>query len=271
VQDWQDAILQWWFKMAKKKYFFFDYDGTLTVGGGSAQIPESAIKTLDLLMKKGHFVAVATGRLQCDAYERCRKIGIQNLVSDGGNGLTINGEIIYMKSIDIPYAIQLLDELEQKNISWAVICENSTVRYCKTERFTQEVQDTYIKTIVLPELDYHQIRQLYKVFISCNQETQKEIHALECLPTVRYHPNCLFVEPDDKAIGIIKMLDYFNATCEDVVVFGDGTNDVKMFRKEWTSIAMGNSKDVLKEKATFITKSCEEDGIEFACKYFGWI
>jgi len=257
--------------MENKKYFFFDYDGTLTAGPPTGEIPESAIKTLNLLSKNGHFVAVATGRIQCDAYERCEKIGIRNLVSDGGNGLTINGELIYLESLDIPLSIKLLDELEEKNISWAVTCENSRTRYSKTDSFTREIKDTYMTTVIRPELDYRKMDQLYKVFISCDQETQKEIRLLDSLPNVRFSPNCLFVEPDDKAAGIVKMVQHFKASHEDVVVFGDGMNDIKMFRDEWISIAMGNAKDALKEKATFVTKSCLEDGIEFACKYFGWI
>jgi Cof subfamily protein (haloacid dehalogenase superfamily) len=256
--------------MEKKKFFFFDYDGTLTVGP-SGEIPESAKRTLDLLSKNGHFVAVATGRIQCDAYELCKSIGVDNLVSDGGNGLTINGKLIYLESLNIPLAIQLLDELEQKSINWAVTCENSRVRYAKNENFTREIKDTYMTTIVRPELDYRKLDQLYKVFISCDPEKQKELITLQHLPTVRFNSSCLFVEPDDKAVGIVKMIQHFNATQRDVVVFGDGMNDLKMFREEWTSIAMGNARDALKEKASFVTKSCQEDGIEYACKYFGWI
>ncbi|MBP1743107.1 MAG: HAD-superfamily hydrolase, subfamily [Firmicutes bacterium] len=256
--------------MEKKKFFFFDYDGTLTVGPGG-DIPESAKKTIDLLSKNGHFVAVATGRIQCDAHELCNKIGIHNFVSDGGNGLTINGKLIYLESLDIPLAIQLLDELEQKRISWAVTCENSRIRYAKNENFTREIKDTYMTTIVKPELDYNKLDQLYKVFISCSPEKQNELIMLEHLPSVRFNPNCLFVEPDDKAAGIVKMIQHFNASQQDVVVFGDGMNDLKMFREEWTSIAMGNARDALKEKADFVTKSHVEDGIEYACRHFGWI
>lgn len=67
------------------------------------------------------------------------------------------------------------------------------------------------------------------------------------------------------------MMDTLHAPYQDVVVFGDGKNDLKMFRPEWTSIAMGNGIEALKRKATFVTKRSDEDGIEYACKHFGWI
>ena len=79
------------------------------------------------------------------------------------------------------------------------------------------------------------------------------------------------IEPDDKSVGIKKMMDILNAPMDDVVVFGDGHNDITMFQMAKTSIAMGNAIDQLKETATFVTKSCDEDGIEYACQHFGWI
>ena len=44
-----------------------------------------------------------------------------------------------------------------------------------------------------------------------------------------------------------------------------------MFQKQWTCIAMGNACDELKQKATFVTKDNTDDGIQYACQYFGWI
>jgi len=256
--------------MANKKYFFFDYDGTLTIGG-TGKITESAKRTLGLLMENGHFVAIATGRIQCDAYQRGKEIGVENIISDGGNGVTIDGQIVSMESMDMIASLTLLEELELKKINWAVSCENSLLRYCKTEGFTKEVKDTYMKTVIWPELDYKKLDKLYKIFVSCSPEREKEIFSLDSLPRVRYNPICLYVEPDDKDAGIMKMVNHIKAKSEDIVVFGDGTNDMKMFRKEWTSIAMGNAREELKERASFVTRSSEEDGIEYACKYFGWI
>lgn len=45
------------------------------------------------------------------------------------------------------------------------------------------------------------------------------------------------------------MMDRFCASYQDVIVFGDGYNDLSMFRPDWLNIAMGNGRDALKEKA----------------------
>lgn len=76
---------------------------------------------------------------------------------------------------------------------------------------------------------------------------------------------------DEKDEGIRRMMRILKRDIADVVVFGDDTNDLIMFRPEWFSIAMGNACKVLKKKADFVTKKNTEDGIRYACEYFGWI
>ena len=70
---------------------------------------------------------------------------------------------------------------------------------------------------------------------------------------------------------LISKIRWYKADIKDVVVFGDGENDLVMFKKEWTSIAMGNGVEDLKKKADFVTKDSTDDGIEYSCRHFGWI
>ncbi len=67
------------------------------------------------------------------------------------------------------------------------------------------------------------------------------------------------------------MISYFDVNSNQVVVFGDGYNDLSMFRPEWLNIAMGNARDELKLEADYITTDCDKDGIYNACKHFKWI
>lgn len=66
-------------------------------------------------------------------------------------------------------------------------------------------------------------------------------------------------------------MDKFGLHDDQIVVFGDGMNDRSMFRPEWMSIAMGNAKPALKERAKYVTARADEDGIWKACRRFGWI
>ncbi len=48
---------------------------------------------------------------------------------------------------------------------------------------------------------------------------------------------------------------------EEILAFGDGTNDLKMLKEVGTGVAMENAKDVVKEAADYITASNDEEGV----------
>ena len=72
----------------------------------------------------------------------------------------------------------------------------------------------------------------------------------------------------DKGHAIKHIIDYFSLTKEDAYAFGDGYNDQAMFREVGQRIAMGNGVDVLKEKATYITDTVDNEGIYKALKHY---
>lgn len=255
-----------------KKYFFFDIDGTLAVGEpGDQYIPESTKKALQMLRDNGHFLAIATGRGYGMAKDYMETLGFENMISDGGNGITLNKELLSIEPLDKEKCLKLIEELEEKNIAWALSADEKMRRLAPNERFHEETQDTYMKTEVVEGLDPQSFKEIKKVFIACERGVEDTIDMLKELPFVRFHDEYLFVEPDDKSVGIKKVMDHFKADYKDVVVFGDEKNDLKMFRDEWLSIAMGNAIDELKEKATYVTSDVDKDGIYNACKHFGWI
>ena len=79
-------------------------------------------------------------------------------------------------------------------------------------------------------------------------------------------------QPDNKKGGILKMMEILHAPLQDVVVFGDDYNDLDMFDKDlWTCVAMGNASDEVKQAASYITDTVDNEGIAKALKYFSLI
>ena len=72
-----------------------------------------------------------------------------------------------------------------------------------------------------------------------------------------------------KAAGIAKVLQHYGIDKSETMAFGDGQNDVDMFRAVGTAVAMGNACREAKEAAHHITDSVDEDGIYNALKHFG--
>lgn len=257
----------------QRKYFFFDYDGTLAVPR-TREIPQSTQETLARLREKGHFIALATGRLQINALDFISSIGIDNLVADGGYSVTLAGDLKWMEPLPIEPVKQCLHVLDKHRIPWAVTTANELVRYSPRADFAEIAGDYYVPTQYEPALSIDSLTTVFKVYIPCKAEDEHlvlETGALANVPHVRYNSDTIFIEPMDKQRGITYMMNLLHAPLEDVVVFGDGYNDVSMFLPQWTSIAMGNAREVLKERADYVTASCDDDGIMKACQHFGWI
>ena len=256
--------------MAEKKYLFFDIDGTLAAGGyGNIYYPESTLKALEKLREAGHFLAIATGRAEVLARGVMRDLGFENMVSDGGWGLTIEGKFLGVKPLPHDKVCMLVEECKEKGFIWGLQVDNTDVRLVPDGRFQEFTRDTYIKTKVVPGLDPADYPVIYKAYVACYEPDEQKLSMLKELPWGRYHKEYLFVEPSDKAAGIRAVMDHFHADYRDVIVFGDAVNDLSMFSSEWTNVAMGNAHPALKEAADLVTTDADKDGIWNACVRLG--
>ena len=111
--------------MGKRKFFFFDIDGTLAVGTpGDQYVPESTKLALRKLEEQGHFLAIATGRSYAMAKNHMEELGFKNMVSDGGNGITIDSKLLEIKPLDYDKCLRLIDECKEKGFIWAISPDN---------------------------------------------------------------------------------------------------------------------------------------------------
>ena len=257
------------------KYFFFDIDGTLTSSKVFSKIPESTIRAIENLKKSEHFVALATGRAQFLADEFAQRIKINNYVCEGGNCLVKDGEQIYFEYPNVDEMKLMIRQCEMLNIPYAINIDNDRSAYSKYENFLGMIgRDVVILNDVryAPDMDFEnqKVRRLF--LLNKDRDKIAKLEGLKelCLMGYEWSPFRL-VEPDDKYKGIERMVKMLSGDVKDIVVFGDGINDIKMFQKAPFKIAMANACDELKELADFITHDSDEDGIEFALKHFGWI
>lgn len=255
----------------KQKIFFFDIDNTLAVWP-DGMIPESAQYCLDVLKKQGHRLSLATGRIQIDAKRFADRAGLVDFVADGGYSVTIDNELKAMCGMDRSMCINYLERLEVHGIPWAVTAQNHLGRVTPYEEILEWHPDWDVfKTTVDRDFDFHSVDHFYKMYVFFRNEAEERRlgHMTEDL--IRYGEGCILYEPMDKARGIYAMIEYFQMDPSQVVVFGDGYNDLSMFKPKWFSIAMGNARDELKAKADYITTDCDKDGIYNACKHLGWL
>ena len=249
----------------KRKYFFFDIDGTLGLKL-TKQLPADTAYCLKRLVQKGHFIALATGRAQYDAALVAKAYGIHSFVADGGNSLTLDGKILKLEPLPLTTAKAVLLEFEKLGIPWAAATENEPIMRSKYDSF--EISGyTHFEHHYGTDDTIDSIQAVYKIFFDC-PAVMPNLHGLPIIP---YLGNRLLIEPTHKEKGIFELMKIMGESPEDAVVFGDGMNDISMFTKPFFCIAMGNAKKELKARADYVTDRNDAGGIVKACSKFGWI
>jgi hydroxymethylpyrimidine pyrophosphatase-like HAD family hydrolase len=63
-----------------------------------------------------------------------------------------------------------------------------------------------------------------------------------------------------KGAAVIRLAEILRLSPEQVAVIGDGPNDIDMFKQAGVSIAMGQGVDSVREAATYVTTSNDDEG-----------
>ena len=257
------------------KAIFFDIDGTL-VSFKTHTIPESTKEALKLLEQKGIKVFIATGRpymsidnledLVFDAY----------ITLNGGYCLTGNKEVIYKNSIpskDIQSLTEYLKEVDTFPCM-AATEDEVTINYID-DNVKHILKLINFPNPVIKDFDTIKDKEIFQLmaFVDENKEQYLMENILtNCAPT-RWNP--LFTDiirkGNNKQTGMDKLLEYYNIALSETMAFGDGGNDIPMLRHAGISIAMGNANDDVKQSASYITDSVDEDGIWNALRKFSVI
>ena len=129
-------------KTPRKRYLFFDIDGTLLAGGyGDSYVPDSAVLALRKCREAGHFLCIATGRLQALAVDCMHELGFTNMISDGGYGITIDDKFYGAAPLPKDQVVRLVDECITKGMPWALQVDNTVYRSAPDSRFEDFTHD----------------------------------------------------------------------------------------------------------------------------------
>ena len=266
-----DAKLR--YKAKKIKVIFFDIDDTLR-NSKTGFIPTSIPTVFKQLREKGVLTGIATGRGIFGVVPEIRELKPDFFV-------TLNGAYIEDKKGNVIESNKIAKDKVESYIAWTkevgieygLVGSHTAKLSTRTELISEAIDPIYPDLDVDP--DFYEKEDIYQMWTFEDQGDDLTLpeSSASTLRMVRWHEHSSDVVPisGSKAAGVAKVVEHLGLKPENVMVFGDGLNDLELFDYAGISIAMGNSHEKIKEKADYITKTLEEDGIFDALERFGMV
>ena len=266
-----DAKLR--YKAKKIKIIFFDIDDTLR-NSKTGFIPSTIPTIFKQLREKEILTGIATGRGIFGVVPEIKALKPDFFV-------TLNGAYIEDKKGNVVYSNKIAKDKVEDYITWTkevgidygLVGSHAAKLSRRTEMINQAIDPIYPDLEVDP--DFYQKEDIYQMWTFEDQGDDLTLpeSLASTLRMVRWHEHSSDVVPisGSKAAGVAKVVDQLGLKPENVMVFGDGLNDLELFDFAGISVAMGVSHEKIKEKADYITKTLEEDGIFDALEGFGMV
>ena len=266
-----DAKLR--YKAKKIKIIFFDIDDTLR-NSKTGFVPSTIPRVFKQLREKGILTGIATGRGIFGVVPEIKALNPDFFV-------TLNGAYIEDKKGNVIYSNKIAKDKVEEYIAWTkevgidygLVGSHAAKLSRRTEMISQAIDPIYPNLEV--DRDFYQNEDIYQMWTFEEQGDDLTLpdSLASTLRMVRWHEHSSDVVPisGSKAAGVAKVVDQLGLKPENVMVFGDGLNDLELFDYAGISVAMGISHDKIKEKADYITKALEEDGIFDALEGFGMV
>ena len=266
-----DAKLR--YKAKKIKIIFFDIDDTLR-NSKTGFVPSTIPTIFKQLREKGILTGIATGRGIFGVVPEIKALKPDFFV-------TLNGAYIEDKKGNVIYSNKIAKDKVEEYITWTkevgidygLVGSHAAKLSRRTEMISQAIDPIYPDLEVNP--DFYQKEDIYQMWTFEDQGDDLTLpeNLSSTLRLVRWHEHSSDVVPisGSKAAGVAKVVDQLGFKPENVMVFGDGLNDLELFDYAGISVAMGVSHDKIKEKADYTTKTLEEDGIFDALEGFGMV
>ena len=266
-----DAKLR--YKAKKIKIIFFDIDDTLR-NSKTGFVPSTIPTIFKQLREKGILTGIATGRGIFGVVPEIKALKPDFFVTLNGAYIEDKkGNVIFSNIIAKDKVEEYINWTKEVGIDYGLVGSHAAKLSRRTEMISQAIDPIYPDLEVDP--DFYKKEDIYQMWTFEDQGDDLILPdtLASTLRMVRWHEHSSDVVPisGSKAAGVAKVVDKLGLKPKNVMVFGDGLNDLELFDYAGISVAMGVSHDKIKEKADYITKTLEEDGIFDALEGFGMV
>lgn len=261
------------YQAKKVKLIFFDIDDTLRATD-TGYVPTSLTRVFASLKEKGILTGIASGRAMYGVTPELQALNPDYFVMINGT-YVVDKKGVLIRQTPIPTSLveRYINWTKEEQIDYGLMGSYKATLSYRDERISQTIDKIYDQLETNP--DFYKEAPIYQMWtfeqeglpVTLPEDLQKELRS------VRWDSlsSDILLKEASKAAGIRAVVEKLGLKPEQVMVFGDGLNDLEAFDYAGISVAMGVSHPDLQEKADYITKTLEEDGILYALEEFGLV
>ena len=268
----------------KRKSIFLDVDGTLV--SGHATMNPKVVEAINRARQNGHYVFICTGRNKTGIKYELAKANFDGIIASAGSYIEIDNKVIHSVYFNKLLVDKISKVFDENNIYYNYECTDVTYMSKKmVELFIggvnfesgniehEKMMQEEFKKFSIQDLSLYNNQDIHKIcFIATDQndverakkqlgdDVNMVIHDIFDATTINGE---LISKVDNKATAIKQVIDYLEIDKKDTIAFGDSMNDYEMINFVECGIAMGNACKELKEVASRVCRSVDEDGIYY--------
>ncbi|WP_303000174.1 HAD family hydrolase [Thomasclavelia spiroformis] len=268
----------------KRKSIFLDVDGTLV--SGHATMNPKVVEAINRARQNGHYVFICTGRNKTGIKYELAKADFDGIIASAGSYIEIDNKVIHSVYFNKLLVDKISKVFDENNIYYNYECTDVTYMSKKmVELFIggvnfesgnielEKMMKEEFKKFSIQDLSLYNNQDIHKIcFIATDQndverakkqlgdDVNMVIHDIFDATTINGE---LISKVDNKATAIKQVIDYLGIDKKDTIAFGDSMNDYEMINFVECGIAMGNACKELKEVASRVCRSVDEDGIYY--------
>ena len=260
-----------------------DFDGTLrqTEGG----ISDGNLSAVEKYTESGGIFALCTGRMPISILPYAKQLGLKGLVASYQGALIsdiASGKVVRDGRIPFSDALEICLFLQELDLHIHVY-DGDLLYVNKDDAFRAWYEKACnVHGILTPFAISETVREKkispHKIVIVCKAEERDEL--LRCVSEKfagRFYITTstenlveIVARGCDKGGALRYLADYYGIPLAQTIAIGDNYNDLPMLQAAGLGVAVENGEDTLKKKAGFVTRPCDDDGVAYVIRKFGF-
>jgi len=257
----------------KKKYIFADLDGTI-LDYNTHSVPKSALEAIKIARLNGHEIVLTTGRPPGLFYGIDKELGFHSFIAANGRVVVYQDEVIFESPIPESTIETLLKIATNEEIEIAYESMDGFVLEKEYDQMYKKFCEHFNLHYPTLEKDYYKGKSIYQISLFYDKDDFKRFEKM--IPELSFEFSCKYgidvnTPGGFKEVGIKEFMEKLKLTQDDIIVIGDGFNDISMLKFAKNSVAMGNAHQEVQDSANYVTDRIENNGLYNAFKYHNLI